>query len=170
MTSQVGHVGDSSRRAFVGAVPSSIHGRFESASGVPEMGFRQPRAWLLFALCLPALTGCGGEGLYPVSGKVVYKDGKPVTAGFVIFEPVSQKISARGEIRTDGSFQVSTRRENDGALEGEYKVLIRPPPLPEEGKARPAPIHPRFQNLDTTPFHFTVTRDRKKNHFTLEVE
>ena len=98
------------------------------------------------------------------------KDGKPVTAGLVIFEPVSQKISARGEIQADGSFQLGTHRDNDGALEGEYKVLVAPPPLPEEGKRRRSPVHPKYQSLESTPLKFTVTRHRDKNKFNIEVE
>jgi len=124
----------------------------------------------LVALVLFSASGCGGELFFPVSGKVTYKNGTPVTAGLVIFEPVSQKISARGEIRADGSFQLGTHRDNDGALEGEYKVLIAPPPLPEEGKPRRPTIHPKYQYLESTPLKFTVTRDRNKNKFNIEVE
>src|SRR5215813_7535464 len=102
------------------------------------------RAGALVSLVLFGASGCGGPTLFPVSGKVTYKDGKPVTAGFVIFEPLSQKISARGEIQADGSFQLGTHRDNDGAMEGDYKVLVAPPPLPEEGKRR-SPVHLKYQ-------------------------
>ena len=127
-------------------------------------------AGALVCLVLFGASGCGGEMFFPVSGSVTYKDGKPVTAGLVIFEPVSQKISARGEIQADGSFQLGSHRDDDGAPEGEYKVLIAPPPLPEEGKRRRSPIHPKYQNLQSTPLKFTVTRDRNKNTFHIEVE
>src|SRR5262249_150116 len=80
----------------------------------------QPGA--LGGLVLWGVSGCGGETVFPVSGKVTYKDGTPVTDGLVIFEPVSQKSSARGEIRADGSFQLGTYKDTDGALEGDYKV------------------------------------------------
>jgi hypothetical protein len=128
------------------------------------------RAGALVCLVFFGFSGCGSETLFPVSGKVTYKDGKPVTAGLVIFEPVGQKISARGEIQDDGSFQLGTHRDNDGALEGDYKVLIAPPPLPEEGRRRRSPIHPKYRNLESTPLRFTVTRDRDKNKVHIEVE
>ena len=128
------------------------------------------QAGALVCLVLFGASGCGSERFFPVSGQVTYKDGKPVTAGLVIFEPVSQKISARGEIQADGSFELGTHGDNDGVLEGEYKVLIAPPPLPEEGKRRRSPIHPKYQNLQSTPLKFTVTRDRNKNKFQIEVE
>jgi hypothetical protein len=121
-------------------------------------------------LALLATCGCDSQTFFPVSGKVTYKDGKPLTAGLVIFEPVSQKIGARGEIQADGSFQLGTHKNNDGAMEGEYKVLIAPPPLPEEGKRLRSPIHPKYQNLESTPLKFTVTRDGAKNKFNIEVE
>ncbi len=124
----------------------------------------------LVSLVLLGVSGCGGGALFPVSGKVTYKDGKPVTAGLVIFEPVGQRPSARGEIQPDGSFQLGTYGDKDGAMEGEYKVLIAPPPLPEEGKRPPSPIHPKYQKLESTPLKFTVTRDRDKNKFNIEVE
>src|SRR5262245_14295477 len=124
----------------------------------------------LVSLVLFGASGCGSQTLFPVSGNVTYKDGKPVTAGLVIFEPVSQKISARGEIQANGSFQLGTYSDNDGAMEGEYKVLIAPPPLPEEGPRRRSPVHPKYQNLESTPLKFTVTRDRDKNKFHIEVE
>lgn len=87
----------------------------------------------------------------------------------MIFEPTRHKTSARGDIQQDGTFQLSTNKENDGAPEGEYRVLIVPPPA-EEGKAPPLPVHSKFQNLEATPLKATVTRDRQKNKFTFEVE
>ena len=127
-------------------------------------------AGALVCMVLFGASGCGSETFFPVSGNVTYKDGKPVTAGLVIFEPVGQKVSARGEIQDDGSFQLGTHRDDDGALEGEYKVLIAPPPLPEEGRRRRSPIHPKYRNLESTPLRFTVTRDPDKNKFHIEVE
>jgi hypothetical protein len=73
-------------------------------------------------------TGCGGNGVQPVKGQVVWKDsGKPATeiAGALIsFEQPSTETSARGQITADGSFQLTTERENDGAKLGEHTVLI----------------------------------------------
>src|SRR5262245_37867126 len=86
----------------------------------------------LFWLTLIGATGFGNQTYFPVTGKVRHKDGTPVTAGLVIFEPVNQKIGARGEIHADGSYQMGTKTSSDGALEGDYKVLVAPPPLPEE--------------------------------------
>src|SRR5262245_2010077 len=130
------------------------------------------RPWRAGAILVLAIfvAGCGSQIFFPVSGKVTHKDGTPVTAGLVIFEPVNQKISARGEIRPDGSFQLGTNTNNDGAMEGEYKVLVAPPPLPEEGKRLRSPIHPKYQSLESTPLKFNVSKDRAKNKFNIEVD
>jgi hypothetical protein len=131
------------------------------------------RSWHAGTLALLPLLGaggCGSQTFFPVSGKFTHKDGTPVTAGLVIFEPVSQKVSARGEIHADGTFLLGTNSNNDGAMEGEYKVLVAPPPLPEEGKRLRSPVHPKYQSLESTPLKFTVTRDRSKNKFNIEVD
>src|SRR5438067_1061279 len=67
-------------------------------------------------LCLLGAAGCG-SGLYPVRGKVTYPDGKPVTEGMVVFESKSEeaRVTARGEIQSDGSFALSTHKPGDGA-------------------------------------------------------
>jgi hypothetical protein len=128
------------------------------------------RAAALLSLVLVAISGCGSQTFFPVNGNVKHKDGTPVTAGLVISEPVNQKISARGEIQADGTFKLGTYKNTDGAMEGEYRVLIAPPPLPEEGKRLRSPIHAKYQSLESTPLKFTVTRDRHKNSFNIEVE
>src|SRR5262249_20312630 len=71
--------------------------------------------------------GCG-RALYPARGKVTYLDGKPVTAGLVVFESKGQEkpVTARGEIQSDGSFQLSTHRTGDGVPAGKYSALVTP--------------------------------------------
>jgi hypothetical protein len=126
------------------------------------------------ALALLGVAGCGGVNTYPVRGQVVYKDGAPVTGGTVIFEPVdkSAKVSARGDIRPDGSFRLGSYKDSDGAPEGEYHVLVVPPAPPEENERRPAPppIPRKYRSPDTSPLQLTVTRDGSKNDFRIELD
>jgi hypothetical protein len=77
-----------------------------------------------------ALAGCG-DGIpktYVVTGKVVYKGGKPVTYGRVEFQSTSHpELRATGGIQTDGTFALTTTlggKSAAGAVEGEHKVLI----------------------------------------------
>lgn len=127
---------------------------------------RMALGWLIVL----GAAGCGSRNLFPVSGRVAHKDGTPVTGGMVIFEPVNQKVSARGEIKADGSYQLGTNGDNDGAMEGEYKVVIAPPPLPEEGKRVRSPISAKYQSLESTPLRFTVTKEARKNKFDIQVD
>jgi hypothetical protein len=79
---------------------------------------------------MAVILGCGDDsGLatrYKVSGTVKYK-GEPVPKGTVVFEPVNppppQGRVAQGSIE-NGSYTLTTSTPNDGALPGEYKVII----------------------------------------------
>src|SRR5262245_33475146 len=83
------------------------------------------RAPALALLLVPALSG-GSGGLYPVRGTVTLEDGSPLTKGLVVFERQGggDPVTARGEIRPDGSFELSTSKRGDGVPPGRYKVLI----------------------------------------------
>ena len=54
---------------------------------------RVRRAWYrlptaLAGLFLAGVVGCGNPNIHPVEGKVLFKDGTPLTEGTVVFEPV----------------------------------------------------------------------------------
>jgi hypothetical protein len=76
------------------------------------------------------ILGCGDDsGLerrYKVSGKVTYK-GQPVSKASIVFEPsnppMPQGRIANGFIE-NGSYTLTTANSGDGALPGEYKVMI----------------------------------------------
>jgi hypothetical protein len=75
-------------------------------------------------LLLPTLSGCSeGDGLkrQAVSGTVTC-DGKPISAGSILFEPDTyQSGTAVGATVRDGSFSISQR---NGPVPGFYKVRI----------------------------------------------
>ncbi len=128
---------------------------------------------LLLGTVVSAVGGCGGPKTYAVQGKVIYKDGTPLTDGQVVFEPVDPtvKVSARGDIKPDGTFRLTTYKDGDGAVEGKYRAVVLPPWPPEVYENRPAPppvIDPRFQEFERSGLEFTVTPG--KNNFTLVVE
>jgi hypothetical protein len=76
-----------------------------------------------FALLVPlALTGCGGEKLAQVSGRITV-DGKPVPGGTISFVPPTGK-AAVGSISPDGTYTLGTYQTSDGALVGPHKVVI----------------------------------------------
>ena len=83
-------------------------------------------AWALLILagCVDADSG-PSVSTYPIKGKVVMPDGKPLGDGSVVFVPSGKEgVQASGKIAADGTFALTTRREGDGAAVGTYKVRI----------------------------------------------
>jgi len=91
------------------------------------------RAFGVTALCLVVLLGFGGCSsdaignwtVYPVRGKVLLADGKPLTAGRVTFMSPEKALEFSGPIGPDGSFSIMYG-EKEGAPEGKYVVRIDP--------------------------------------------
>jgi hypothetical protein len=103
-----------------------------------------------------------------VEGKVLFPDGTPLTEGMVTFEAVDQpKVMARGQIRSDGSFRLSTYKPNDGAVPGRHRVLVMTlPPVGRQANLPPL-IHPSFTSFETSGLEYTVLPG--KNSFQIEV-
>ena len=96
------------------------------------MRFHRPLArCALAAVGLGLLLVGGCSGRETVRGKLVYADNEePVTelAGFdVTFSSEKLGVSARGTIQPDGTFQLGTEKENDGAPPGAYVVTLTQP-------------------------------------------
>jgi hypothetical protein len=95
--------------------------------------------FLWFALAgLLVFAGCGTrdeqwfpvvqDPAFPVQGKIVLPNGKPLSAGRIELFPVKEPgLLSQGQIRPDGTFRLHTREADDGAVPGEYKVRIMIP-------------------------------------------
>jgi len=73
-----------------------------------------------------AASGCSSENRIEtatVSGIVTY-NGDPLQIGSLLFVPVAGGPSAEANIGTDGSFEMGTYDDDDGAVLGEHKVMI----------------------------------------------
>jgi hypothetical protein len=76
-----------------------------------------------------ALAGCGKPaGLFPVSGKVLYR-GEPAAGAVVYFHRKIEPGSSSGPIpsgivENDGSFQLTSDDLGNGAKPGSYIVLV----------------------------------------------
>jgi hypothetical protein len=79
--------------------------------------------WLLLLL-FPFCTGCGqsGPATALVKGKVSL-DGRPLTTGRIITLPESGR-GANGLVAADGTFELSTFGERDGATLGKHKIGV----------------------------------------------
>jgi hypothetical protein len=85
------------------------------------------RTVLLAILCaFLLLPGCGGgSGTVKVEG-VVFFAGQPLPRASVLFLPEAPGgRDARGFTDKDGKFRLSTFQSGDGALPGNYKVVIQ---------------------------------------------
>ena len=128
-------------------------------------------------LLLTALGGCGGSGICPAQGKVVYKDGSPIqplVGGTVVFQPLDPAIrtGARGIIQEDGSFKLGTFKNDDGAAPGRYRAFLTPP-APGAAALRkgnvPRLVQPRYQSSTDSPLEYVVSAG-DKNDYTITVE
>lgn len=132
---------------------------------------------LAIGLVFVPLVGCGrgGTPTYSAGGKVQYEDGSPLFAGTVSFRSLENvnHPAARGEVQSDGSFELTTFSPGDGAVLGRHQVLVV---LPTQGgrpgfklPTPPPPIAPRFSNFETSGLEFTVTETPEKNRFEIVV-
>ncbi|MCL4207686.1 MAG: hypothetical protein KJ000_34820 [Pirellulaceae bacterium] len=91
------------------------------------------RLWwclLLGAACI----GCGTKSkempVVPVSGQM-FVQSRPAEGALVVLHPLGDLANGdwslgypRGSVSADGSFRISTYRSDDGAPEGQYRVLV----------------------------------------------
>jgi hypothetical protein len=71
------------------------------------------------------LSGCNSANraqTYEVSGNIQF-DGQPLKGGMVVFMP-DKGQAAKGAIGLDGSFKLGTYGVDDGAVAGQYKVMV----------------------------------------------
>lgn len=120
--------------------------------------------------CL-TLIGCGGNPTYPVRGQLVYPDGTPAKElqGYVItMESTEQPTGANGVVGPDGSFEVGTFKDYDGAVLGKHRVAITPPRPQSDTPPPPSLIHARYKSLEKSGIEIIVKPE--KNAVQIEVE
>jgi hypothetical protein len=87
------------------------------------------RLTVLTVFALLPVSGCGsssGSGpatVVPAKGKVTYK-GQPLTQGDITFEPIENGREANGSIKPDGTFELTTFKQGDGAVAGKHRVSV----------------------------------------------
>lgn len=123
----------------------------------------RPRAILriVVATALTVFGGCGedrpevGIATYPVQGKVVLADGRPLTSGVVVFVSGGEKTPpVAGTVNPDGSFAIMTDGVAPGAPAGDYKVRLEIDPdagtTGASPKKRGAPPFPAKYGKEST--------------------
>lgn len=129
-------------------------------------------------MCL--LTGCGESHppAYPVSGQVVLPDGTTLKNGGKVVFIGSQDpdIRATGYFGPDGKFQLTTYEEGDGAIAGEYDVMVVPT-VPDDADGLTSreyihvmqPIDDRYKNAKSSGLRFTVSAETSPHEFKIQV-
>ena len=114
------------------------------------------------ALMLGGCSSANREPTFKVSGDVQI-DGKPLTNGMVVFMP-DKGQAAKGVINPDGTFKLGTYTVDDGAVAGQFKVMVISPDRSKmQGGAadleRPLPslIPARYGSTSTSGLAFEVT-------------
>lgn len=124
-------------------------------------------AALLFALCA---AGCGRQ-MAQVTGIVTLHDGTPLTRGLIVFEGTvdGKPVMARGEVKADGQYQLSTTKPGDGIPPGKYRVLINPldsSDIPDEQKNIPFDF--KYMRYETSGLEREVKPGTNDISFTLD--
>lgn len=127
-------------------------------------------------LALHLLGGCNTSGVHPVDGLVTWSDGSPakeLAGSLIFFEQPEKQVSARGQIAADGSFKLTTLKENDGAPAGEHIVLIievgrKSAGGPDGTLLAPGKIDSRYSSHGTSDLKATIKPG--PNKITLVVE
>ena len=131
---------------------------------------------LACVVVLLSLGGCsGGEPVYPVTGQIVFSDGKPVPGGIIEFQALegTSKANPRGTIGAEGKFSMISLPERQGAAPGKYRVIVRAfdPAYDDEAhgfKIPPPLIDRRYEKYETTNLEVLV--EPKSNEVTITVE
>lgn len=105
------------------------------------------------------LVGCGSNSspvgpITPVKGKVTLK-GQPVTSGSITFESDRTTHEARGDINSDGTFTLTTSKQDDGAEIGTHRVQ-----LSRGSKAGKTAVPGKYFNYATSKVEVEVAPDK----------
>ena len=108
--------------------------------------------------------------LAPVTG-MVRVDGQPLSTGKVMFAPVSASDAiesgkpAMGRLQPDGTFELSTYKQGDGAVVGSHWVTIYGP---RKNEAEFPPGVPEFERVSVREGTMDVVTGQD-NHFEIDI-
>ncbi len=122
----------------------------------------------IIVLMLLFLNGCG-DGIakrYPASGVVRFPGGTPVRTGTIEISN-GTRWTASGEIDREGKFSLTTVRSSDGAIPGDYRVVVRQVilthRLPAAQHDHGELVHARYRDYASTTLKFTMPAAAKND-------
>jgi hypothetical protein len=133
---------------------------------------RRFSTWQLTIAVMLVASGCGGGNgsvfsgaRYPVKGKVMLVDGKPVASGKIYFKTDAPPLAAAADIGSDGAFEFK-----EGLAEAKYRVHVSPA-TPEGTKtALKQPYASKYMDDEDSGLTAPVTSDESKNQFEFKLE
>jgi hypothetical protein len=110
--------------------------------------------------------------LYPLKGKVLLADGKPLASGSVQFIGTKSQVTSAAPIESDGGFSF---KDPNGLPEGEYRVVIefKTPAAPGRNvltERANLPFASKYADDDGSDLKAVVTRDESTNNFEFRLE
>jgi hypothetical protein len=132
-------------------------------------------ACCLTVVLASGLAGCGSPidrmTFFPVKGKVVLADGKPLAAGNVVFVATESTLTSAANLENDGTFVVKGSKE--GLPAGEYLVRIEVDESetgPSKAKSSrrkggPVPFPEKYLDEDASGLRVTVKPSPTENNF-----
>lgn len=132
---------------------------------------------LAVLLTLAVVAGCNrGPQMGAVTGVLTFS-GRPIERGTVQFFPDVSGPMAAGVLDPGGAFQLTTKTPGDGAIVGDYTIVVTPPTSINELEKELRPGMPRPTRFDDIPqmyrAHTTSTLrvrvEPGKNHFELDL-
>jgi hypothetical protein len=129
--------------------------------------------WFLTGMFVFVLAGCGdrnpldGLPLYPAKGRVMLADGKPLSAGRVVFVSTKPSVTVAATIDSDGRFAFKGV-PGDGLPEAEYKIRIEPGSSSGTKGSKSKmnlPFATSYLDEDFSELKATITPDESKNTF-----
>jgi hypothetical protein len=102
---------------------------------------------------------------YDVTGKVVFKNGQPLSGGTIQFQPTTDSgLTTTGRIQPDGGFSLNTlvgETKLPGAAAGKYRVTVIPP-MGADQAAQPISIPEAYTVKPQDDNHFQITIDQPR--------
>lgn len=145
--------------------------------------------WIAAAVVVAMAIGCGPSDdvqVYPVKGQITF-NGKPMVGGGSIgFYPIGSQAGKApgGEIKADGTYELTTYAEGDGSMPGDFRVVVvqitvqEGAPTADGEKAPVAPISTvaeadRIPAIYADPYNSPLTakveaKELNELNFTLE--
>lgn len=127
------------------------------------------------AFPLLSALGCGNQkAVYPVRGKIVDAEGKPLGGAAICLWPaenLEDNVKPAGYSDEEGTFTLTTYENDDGAPAGDYVVAVAwmvGPKNPEKPREPPPDrLKGKFVDPTTSPLHVTI--DKGLNSPTIEL-